>query len=294
MLGLDTLDVAIGLVLVYLVVSLVCSAAAELVEMLMKQRGKHLYDGIVSLLKTEAPNLYKQPLVQSLYKDTSLPSYIPSRNFALALLNMIGSDAGAADVQSIKSAIDSLKGKNDYLYNALSSIYLGAEGSVENVIKGIEDWFDSAMDRVSGWYKRYTQWWLLAFGIVAAVAINVDTIYIVRQLANNKAMREAIVATAGESLKTPPSSTAATTVEDAQKNLDQSLAKLKNAGLPVGWDRVPEDESWWQRIVGWVLTAVAVSFGAPFWFDVLNKIMVVRSTVKPKEKSPDEKSKDAK
>ena len=28
--------------------------------------------------------------------------------------------------------------------------------------------------------------------------------------------------------------------------------------------------------------------GAPFWFDVLNRLMVIRSTVKPKEKSPDE------
>jgi hypothetical protein len=37
---------------------------------------------------------------------------------------------------------------------------------------------------------------------------------------------------------------------------------------------------------------LAVSFGAPFWFDLLNRFMVVRSTVKPKEKSPEEESKD--
>jgi hypothetical protein len=34
------------------------------------------------------------------------------------------------------------------------------------------------------------------------------------------------------------------------------------------------------------------SLGAPFWFDMLNKFIVVRSTVKPKGKSPEEKSKD--
>src|SRR5262249_40598116 len=64
--------------------------------------------------------------------------------------------------------------------------------------------------------------------------------------------------------------------------------------------------SWWQtwlgwkllfghvpgRKFGWVLTAVAVSLGAPFWFDVLNKFMVIRSTVKPYEKSPAEGSQD--
>ena len=45
-------------------------------------------------------------------------------------------------------------------------------------------------------------------------------------------------------------------------------------------------------ILGWLLTALAATMGAPFWFDVLNKIMVIRSTVKPHEKSPEEASED--
>jgi hypothetical protein len=52
---------------------------------------------------------------------------------------------------------------------------------------------------------------------------------------------------------------------------------------------------YWQfrfHVFGWLLTALAISLGAPFWFDMLNKFIVVRSTVKPKEKSPEEKSKD--
>jgi hypothetical protein len=92
-------------------------------------------------------------------------------------------------------------------------------------------------------------------------------------------------------------------------------------GLPIGWD-IPgqptpgesadealkrkwptlhflEKQVWVAWVVqfrihflGWLLTALAVSLGAPFWFDMLNKFIVVRSTVKPKEKSPEEKSKD--
>jgi hypothetical protein len=46
------------------------------------------------------------------------------------------------------------------------------------------------------------------------------------------------------------------------------------------------------KIVGLLLTVLAISLGAPFWFDLLNKFMVVRSTVKPREKSRKEKSKD--
>lgn len=37
-------------------------------------------------------------------------------------------------------------------------------------------------------------------------------------------------------------------------------------------------------ICGWLMTAFAVTLGAPFWFDILGKLMVVRSTMKPGEK----------
>jgi hypothetical protein len=46
------------------------------------------------------------------------------------------------------------------------------------------------------------------------------------------------------------------------------------------------------KLLGWLITGIAISLGAPFWFDLLNKFMIVRSTVKPTEKSPPDKSKD--
>jgi hypothetical protein len=52
------------------------------------------------------------------------------------------------------------------------------------------------------------------------------------------------------------------------------------------------ENNWYLKIIGWLITALAISLGAPFWFDILNKIMVVRSTVKPHEKSPEEASED--
>jgi len=91
--------------------------------------------------------------------------------------------------------------------------------------------------------------------------------------------------------------------------LAKSQCELNSLGLPVGWSGADGDilltwpgwhwkmyGGWWWQIywhgVGWLLTALAISLGAPFWFDLLNKFIVVRSTVKPKEKSPEEKSKD--
>ena len=312
MLGLDTLDVAIGLVFVYLMVSFVCSAAAEVVELIWKERPRSLHDGIVELVGSDfVQKIYEHPLVAALYQNDyvtrarSLPSYIPSRNFALAVLGMIGAPTAgqATNLDDIKQSIDALAGnpKTAKIYNALNAIYLGAEGKAENVIKGVEDWYNSTMDRVSGWYKRYAQWWLLFFGIIIAVAMNVDTVNIVRYLAVNKTTRDAIVASASAAVQRGmPQPGQPATVKEAESQLVESIGNVNALGLPIGWGKNPVWDS--SQVVpavkahgiGWLLTAVAVSFGAPFWFDVLNKFMVVRSTVKPKEKSGNEKSKDSK
>jgi hypothetical protein len=96
--------------------------------------------------------------------------------------------------------------------------------------------------------------------------------------------------------------------EEARCKLKRTQCEIEGLGLPIGWDTGDDpqrkwpgwhwkrDGGWWDQIywhgLGWLLTALAISLGAPFWFDVLNKFIVVRSTVKPKEKSPEEKSKD--
>jgi hypothetical protein len=70
---------------------------------------------------------------------------------------------------------------------------------------------------------------------------------------------------------------------------------LKNLGLPIGWGGTKPPQTavdWITKILGILMTGLAVSLGAPFWFDLLNKFIVVRSTVKPTEKSGPEKAKE--
>lgn len=84
--------------------------------------------------------------------------------------------------------------------------------------------------------------------------------------------------------------------------------QLEALGLPIGWASVDDPKRKWPGLrfegeggwgeqiqwhwLGWLLTALAISLGAPFWFDLLNKFIVIRSAVKPHEKSPEEGSKD--
>ncbi|MBA3240710.1 MAG: hypothetical protein H0T60_05735 [Acidobacteria bacterium] len=140
--------------------------------------------------------------------------------------------------------------------------------------------------------------------------MNLDSINIIQTLAHNNDLRQTVVAAAENYAKTPlptPDPAAAgPQTPDAQynesvKRLDKIRGEINELGLPIGWSSkplsedprgLPEGLGWLLKIIGFMLTAMAVSQGAPFWFDLLNKIIVIRSTVKPHEKSPMQPSKD--
>lgn len=201
--------------------------------------------------------------------------------------------------------------RNQELRTALLTLIDEAQGDVERARRNIEEWYDGMMDRVSGWYKRRTAVLMLLLGFVVAAVVNADTINIANTLARDGALRSSLVAAAEQRLRTPlppgdPGSQM--TPEDADTLATQNLRKAHNAvnalGLPIGWTRsTPRNQDDRRRfpdnlgdfvlkLVGILLTGFAVSQGAPFWFDVLNKFMVVRSTVKPAEKSGEQPSKD--
>ena len=93
------LDVAIGIVFVYLLVSQIVSAANELLAAIFKMRGRVLWQGICHLLPAAkgpgniAQKVYDHPLIAGLSR-ANLPSYIPSRTFALALLDVVSGGSG--------------------------------------------------------------------------------------------------------------------------------------------------------------------------------------------------------
>lgn len=186
-----------------------------------------------------------------------------------------------------------------------------AQGDLDKAQKSIEDWYDSAMDRVSGWYKRTMHAIVLVIGLVIAIGMNVDSLAIVDKLYQSDAMREAVVAAASNAADrynkgakdvNSPSTDSAAKTSGKDGPYSQAKDALADLHLPIGWDNAkltlcPPPNSQWMKFlvfpwIGWILTALAASLGAPFWFDVLNKVMVIRSTVKPHEKSPEESSED--
>jgi hypothetical protein len=330
MLGSNILEVAMGIIFVFILVSTICTAIREGIEARLKTRAAYLEQGIRQLLQDPAgsglaKSVYNHPLIYGLFnsdykpgensgtpkvlaKGDNLPSYIPAKNFAAALLDIAAhadkTDAAAASASSPVVSLDDIRGNiakigNEKVQRILLNAIDTAQGDINKAQANVEAWFDSGMDRVSGWYKRSTQWIIFIIAVLMTLLLNINTITITNYLIKNDTARKMLVAEAETAAKDT------TKYKDANggKNYDTAKADLENLKLPIGWAKVESayitpDQGFglWNGILGpllgWAITALAATLGAPFWFDILNKVMVIRSTVKPNEKSGEERSKD--
>ncbi|HET7062364.1 MAG TPA: hypothetical protein VFI43_09320 [Nitrosospira sp.] len=175
------------------------------------------------------------------------------------------------------------------------------EHQAEAFRRNIELWFHDAMNRVSGWYKRWTQHVLLVLATLVVLVSNADTVMLVQRLSQDNALRASLVAAAQEAAKAvsspgtsnPGSSEPLPLAEDARIQL--VIEKARSLQLPIGWSLDPQDPGYFRSpeislpFAGWVLyklfglliTIFAVSLGAPFWFDMLSKVVNVRSAGTP-------------
>ena len=302
MFGSDILDIAIGLVLVYCILSILLTSVCEAIEAVFKTRSRFLELALLQLMQGNQAlldKLYAHPLIYSLYQGDygdgaaklahKLPSYIPRENFAAAVLDLIDKDPKARAVMD----------------HALTGLDKMAGGRPAKLRLAIEDWYDGAMDRAAGWFKRRSQYRLFLIGLILALFGNVNSVTIGQYLAVHPAARDAAVKLAEQA----PADRSGNDTQAADASYRTYRSQLDEIGLPIGWSdagwhrtiadfpAVHAIPSWpalqWLLaliilIAGYLATAFAVMLGAPFWFDILNRLMIIRSTVKPKEKSPDE------
>jgi hypothetical protein len=214
----------------------------------------------------------------------AVPSYLSSRTFALALFDTLTHNREGADViAKIDNALEDdgavpHKGVRRQLRLMLDD----AEKDLEGFHQRVEAWYDDTMERVSGWYRRRAQLVLFMIGLLVASFANADTFDVTNRLWTDQPVRAALVQQATEVAQV--------------ENLDALEAELEKRGgrleavkqfkLPLGWN---EDNGrvsdlgfgeGKENLLGWLagilVAAVALSFGAPFWFDALNKLGRIR------------------
>src|SRR5258707_2490727 len=302
MFGFPILEVAIGLCFVYLLLSLICTSTNEALAALTQRRGKMLADAIANLVGDSGlkDQLYAHPLIRSLSKSgKDLPSYISPQKFALALMDIVtGKGKSATDPAALKQGLAAVS-NNDHLQQVLSTVLADSREHLKTDQQKIQDWYEDAMDRVSGWYKRKTAIWIWIMALAITLFTNANTVAIFKVLWTNQAVRSSLVdaakarseAAGGEPMplveyKDPQNPQASSPVNPGEALTPGEHALLGE--LMVGWKADLENlaatddmASWWgTHLLGWLLTMVALSLGAPFWFDLLNKFMNIRNSGK--------------
>ena len=264
-------DVAMGLIFFYVLLSLVCSSVQEVIASIVGLRSRNLEKGIKNLVGNEyARALYEHPLIKGLRKPGKRPSYIKPEIFAATLLEVVARDKSgksatelaADDLRETISKIEPANPTRDLL---LSLATQGAD-AVDQLKQRVADWFDAGMDRVSGWYKRQVKYILLVIAAVVTISVNADSIRIAEQLWQNDMLRATIAAEAQKAV--------------TRGDVNQIDPRKPLQTFPIWYPKGFPDSglAFTKAIVGWMLTIAAISLGAPFWFDLLSKFAHLRGS----------------
>jgi hypothetical protein len=388
LLGSSMLELALGMIFFYFLLSILCSHINELIAGLFNRRGKDLIKGVQDLLNyppatgnTSAPSedlpdsasetmrlikrhfdqnefgdlLLLHPLIQGLatrsflpWRRKHTPDYIPDHTFSLALIGTLLdlSDflqqhgrsmqraerdrqpaaslvaAGASAPTSEERALDDIRAAIQRLPDGprrtLMPFLEGSADSIDELRANIESWYNAKMDRVSGVYKRRTQFWLLIIGLIATLLLNADSLSIATALWQHPTLRQAIAEQSRRAASASPAPSAAPGAEPSEqlRQIQQDVQQL--LVFPIAWGKecaynrwlgltiradaqgqpvqqpgrvAPFDQpncrpqvapldlsAWTLKLIGFIITAVAISLGASFWFDLLRKVSNIRSS----------------
>jgi hypothetical protein len=333
------LEVAIGLVMMWLILSVATMEIQSWLVQITNTRAKFLEKTLLEMFKNEKGLLeqfYNHPAIRELgivdrkgnYKK---PTYIPEDVFARVTMQLLtntsqqGASAVpaaislsdmAATVKQVKDLSPELKELMEHLFPGLdqqNTISTGIE-NIQTRLKGyqenVEKWFDHNMDNASGWYKENAASMAFIIGLGLAIAFNVDTINITDRLWREPTIRQALVAQAD-----------AYQLPEGTGNITEVPGFFDSLSMPIGWASIPATDAsvckrfitftadaeiafragndckvlvnippinnimgWVLKLLGFAISALAARQGAPFWFDMLKKIVNIRNTTQQEKK----------
>jgi hypothetical protein len=230
------------------------------------------------------------------------PQYLSSTLFVRALVDTLlpdavdhptGQQADASVLAKLNDAALALPANLPFRRSLLALIRQ-ARGDMVTFEASLEAWYDEQMARIAGWYKRWAKVILGAVGLLLAILANIDTVQVAHGLYVDAPTRQSVLTSAyAGTLCQGATSPAARNI-----CVEQEIIALRAEGLPIGYpsgcSTLARDGnparcwSWsatgklhvWDfplKLFGWALTAFAVSFGAPFWFDALSKLGSLRN-----------------
>ena len=242
-----------------------------------------------------------------------------------------GADIGFA-MRQFRLGMLALQNTNPSLNESVTAILkqtdvaaLRGEQAAPAIRVNLESWFNDAMDRLSGTYKRRASFFAFLIGFILALLLNVDSINVATRLWREPTLRQAIIAQA-QSYTAPTASQGVGTAGPLE-NIPMLETQLQALTIPFGWTfavfntsgsqcsfvpinatqvwgipgrdnqgqpicngitNLPFDlNGWLAKVLGMLMTGLAAAQGAPFWFDILKKFINVRGTgANPVEQNP--------
>ena len=264
MFGSTVLEVVIGMAFCYGSLALVVTTLQEALSAAFRLRAGMLREAVKRMLSDPqftgtARALYAHPLVNSRIDINDPhapphpgPSYIEPANFAIALIDAIRSSGTSLDT-AIAAVPD------PQLRRTLQTLYHQTGGDLQRFQAALGGWFDSTMERLSGMYKRRQLLVSFLLSLLLAILLNIDSIHLFQTLWRHPALASSISA--------------------APAGLDAAVIDQLWT-LPIGWATFPPvlDAGFALQASGWLISASTTLFGAPFWFDILQRAINLRST----------------
>ncbi len=336
------LEIAIGLVVTWLILSVATVQVQDWIADKLNWRAAFMEEQLKDMLKNPqmVKEFYKHPLIQAMHFERNIPwwrrrggqkteiikpSQISNPVFASAALDVFLNAGKTGDeipaktmsIQGMKKAMEqSLAEIGKASPDLARSIRLmspnlnvkadQAEKALADFRTNIETWFDNAMIKATQVYKQNAQWYAFIIGLATAIIFNVDSINVMNKLWQEPTLRAAIVAQAP------------TMTQDPGNTVKDTIAQMSELSLPVGWTTIPAkgvtecanpfaadgkiifstnggcrqlvnvplwNNGWgyFYKLLGFIISGVAASQGAPFWFDSLNKLLGLKSGQVPKK-----------
>lgn len=293
---MQMLTIVLGIIFILLLLSLLATTIMELVSSLLQLRGKNLERALRNMLASSDLDerileafkqnaLYRQLSYRN-GKKLSAPSYVSPQSFQSILMNIL-LEGREQNLENIRGSIDKLG--NQDLREVLLQLLNESENKLDDFRSKVQGWYNDVMDRSTAWYKQNTQKLLVMIGFALAVVFNADTIAIYQRLgADPEALQQVVTMAEAYVAGNDVEAIRQRDPEFEQiyqnlKNLVQQDLEAARRPLGLGWDNGVAQMSpldWLTKLLGWVVTALAVSLGAPFWFDLLKKIVNIRQSAK--------------
>ena len=298
------LDVAIGIVFFYASLSLACTTITEYISRRARLRAKKLEQGVAALLGTKGADsvmgdvvdrILTHPIVapKGLQDKRSRPTEIAPKAFAAAVFDIVSEGRATKTLADLEASVHKLP--DGAAKTALLTVIDAADDNLERAREIVAAWFDGGMKWVSGWYKRSVQLITRWSAVILVLALNADTTVLVQTLWTDQAVRESIAGAADKALPQAPAEVSSAAAPPNQFKELKRQAQDALHPFPLGWsfdaDDIRTPRNWhlggaarfWGvllKLLGFYITVVALAVGGPFWFDILKRMVNLRSEIK--------------